>query len=52
MGEKIDQAKGKLKEKVGEATGDRDLESEGKLDQVKGKVKEAVDDVKDAVRKL
>jgi uncharacterized protein YjbJ (UPF0337 family) len=52
MGEKIDQAKGKVKEAVGGATGDKDLENEGKLDQAKGKAKEALENVKDAVRKL
>ncbi len=52
MGEKIDQAKGKVKEAVGDATGNRDLENEGKLDQAKGKAKEALENVKDAVRKL
>ena len=52
MNEHADQAKGKIKEKVGEMIGDRDLENEGKVDQAKGKVKEAVESVKDAVRKL
>ena len=35
MNEHADQAKGKIKEKVGEMIGDRDLENEGKVDQAK-----------------
>ena len=53
MGERTDDLKGRIKEGVGAATDDRDLEREGKLDRagaaVKGKVNETVDAVKDAV---
>ena len=37
----IDDAKGKIEETVGNATGDKDLEREGKVDQAAGKVKGA-----------
>lgn len=46
----VDQAKGKVKEGVGGATGDRGLEAEGKKDQVKGNLKEGWENVKDAAR--
>jgi uncharacterized protein YjbJ (UPF0337 family) len=45
-----EQAKGKIKEIAGKATGDAKLESEGKGDQVKGKVKNVVGGIKDALR--
>ena len=37
---KWDQAKGKIKETVGEVTDDRDLEAEGRADNAGGDVKE------------
>lgn len=43
-------AKGKAKDAVGRATGDKDLETEGKADQVLGHLKQAGEKVKDAVR--
>jgi uncharacterized protein YjbJ (UPF0337 family) len=48
---KLDQAKGTVKEKLGERTGDASLEAEGQADQAKGKVKDAWGDAKDAVNK-
>ncbi len=42
-----DQAKGKIEEEEGKATGDRSTEASGKLDQMKGKVEEKVGDAKD-----
>ncbi|MFN8040818.1 MAG: CsbD family protein [Acidimicrobiales bacterium] len=55
MGEKIDQAKGRIKEAAGDITGDKDLEREGKVDRGAGTIKEkageAVDKVKDALHK-
>jgi uncharacterized protein YjbJ (UPF0337 family) len=48
---KWDEAKGTVKERVGEVTDDEDLETEGKTDQVKGKGKQAVGKVKDAGKK-
>lgn len=56
MGEKADQAKGRMKEAAGDLTGDKDLEREGKADRAGGKIKEkageAVDKVKDKVNDL
>jgi uncharacterized protein YjbJ (UPF0337 family) len=46
---KVQDAKGKVKETVGSAVGNKDLESEGKLDQTNSKFKDAGEDVKDAV---
>ena len=40
--------KGKIKETVGSAVGNKDLESKGKLDQVKSEFKDAGEDLKDA----
>lgn len=40
---------GKGKEKFGAATGDEQLEAEGKGDQAKAGLKDKVEDVKDAV---
>jgi uncharacterized protein YjbJ (UPF0337 family) len=45
-----EQAKGKVKEWTGKATGDAKTESEGKADQVKGKIQNAVGGLKDAAR--
>jgi uncharacterized protein YjbJ (UPF0337 family) len=42
-----DQTKGRIKEAVGDLTGDKDMQREGKVDQGSGKVKDAVDKVKD-----
>ena len=47
MSGEADQAKGRIKEAVGDLTDDKDLKREGKIDQGAGKVKEAVDKVKD-----
>ncbi len=50
-----DQAKGRVKEALGDLTDDKDLKREGKADQAGGEVKEkvgdAVDAVKDAVKR-
>lgn len=55
---KIEQGKGTVKEKVGEWTGDADLEAEGVADQVAGKVREKtgtverkIDETVDSVKK-
>jgi uncharacterized protein YjbJ (UPF0337 family) len=45
------QAKGKIKEVAGKATGDAKLRTEGVADQVKGKVQSAVGGAKDALNK-
>jgi uncharacterized protein YjbJ (UPF0337 family) len=48
---KGEQLKGKVKEGVGQATDDRDLEAEGKADQISGNLKDAGEKVKDAFKK-
>ncbi len=48
---KAEELAGKAKEKTGEATGDRDLESEGVTDQVESNLKQAGEKVKDAFHK-
>ncbi len=59
---KFDQAKGAVKENVGRATGDRDMEDDGAADRAGGKVQEgfgeakrkvgdAIKDVGDAIRR-
>ncbi|MEA2686618.1 MAG: CsbD-like [Actinomycetota bacterium] len=50
MDDKIDVAKGHVKETVGDLTGNEELEAEGKLDQVKGKVKGFIDDIADKLK--
>ena len=47
--EKVEQAKGSVKEGVGELTGDEKLEKEGTAEKVIAKVKEVARDAKDAV---
>ncbi|HZQ58123.1 MAG TPA: CsbD family protein [Acidimicrobiales bacterium] len=44
------QAKGKVKEAAGEATGDEELRAKGRSDQAKGNLKQAGEKVKDAFR--
>lgn len=41
---------GKIKEGVGDLTGDSKLKAEGKMDQVEGKTQNAVGGAKDSVR--
>ena len=45
-----EQAKGKVKEVAGKATGDAKLETEGKADQVKGKVQSTIGGAKDKMK--
>ena len=47
--QKIDQAKGSVKENVGKLTGDKKLESEGAVEKTTAKVKDIAEDVKGAV---
>ena len=47
---KSDELKGKVKEGVGRATDDRDLEAEGHADQAKGSLKGAAEKVKDVFK--
>jgi uncharacterized protein YjbJ (UPF0337 family) len=44
------QAKGKIKEVAGKATGDSKLETEGKADQAAGKIQNSVGGLKDTVK--
>jgi len=43
-------AKGTVKEAAGRATGNRDLEAEGKVDKAAGSLKQAGEKVKDAFK--
>jgi uncharacterized protein YjbJ (UPF0337 family) len=45
-----EQAKGKIKETIGKATGDAKLQGEGRADQVAGKTQNAVGGIKDAAK--
>ena len=45
--DKLDKVKGNIKETVGNATNNDNLEQEGKKDKASGKAKEVVDNVKD-----
>jgi uncharacterized protein YjbJ (UPF0337 family) len=47
---KLNRAKGSVKEKVGEVTGDRDLEAEGSAEKLGGNVQEAFGAAKRKVR--
>ncbi|MFF0816835.1 CsbD family protein [Rhodococcus sp. NPDC003318] len=47
---KAEEVAGKAKEKVGQATGDKDTEAEGHADQSKSNLKQAGEKVKDAFK--
>ncbi|MFN2595350.1 MAG: CsbD family protein [Actinomycetota bacterium] len=47
---KTEELQGKVKEGVGQATGDEQTEAEGKWDQTKGNLKQAGEKVKDAFK--
>jgi uncharacterized protein YjbJ (UPF0337 family) len=49
---KAQDLKGKVKEKVGSATGNESLRTKGKTDQMKSSLKEAGEKVKDAGSKI
>jgi uncharacterized protein YjbJ (UPF0337 family) len=49
MANKAEQAKGHVKEAVGELTGDDKLKTEGKADRASGKLKEMAEHAKDKV---
>ena len=49
MAGKADQMKGKVKEAVGDLTGNKDLKSEGEADRRAGKAKEKVGKVEERV---
>lgn len=46
---KVEDAKGKVKEGAGDVTGNDDLKNEGKGDQASAAVKDGVEKVKDAI---
>jgi len=48
---KAEEVGGKGKERTGDATGDRDLQAEGRSDQSKANLKQAGEKVKDAFKK-
>ena len=48
----VDKAKGRAKEAVGDLTGDRDLENEGKVDRASGSFKDKVTEAADKVKGL
>lgn len=45
--DKLEQVKGNIKETIGDATNNDNLEQEGKKDKASGKAKEVIDNVKD-----
>jgi uncharacterized protein YjbJ (UPF0337 family) len=47
-----DEAEGRVKEAVGDLTGDKDLQREGKTDQLAGKAKEGIDKAADKAKDL
>lgn len=47
---KVEEVIGKVKDRVGGATGDRDLQAEGQADQSKSNLKQAGENVKDAFK--
>jgi uncharacterized protein YjbJ (UPF0337 family) len=47
---KVQEVAGKAKEKIGQATGDKETENKGKGDLVKSNLKDAGEKVKDASR--
>lgn len=44
-------AKGDVKDEVGRATGNREMQAEGKADKAAGSLKQAGENLKDAVKK-
>jgi uncharacterized protein YjbJ (UPF0337 family) len=51
LGEIIDKGKGKIKQAVGDLTGNEKLKKEGEKDELKGRVEGMVKDVKHAVKR-
>lgn len=47
---KVEEVIGKVKDRVGGATGDRDLQAEGQADQSRSNLKQAGENVKDAFK--
>ena len=51
-GHKGEEMKGRLKEAVGDVTGDKDLRREGKFDQASAATKSAIDDVAEKAKSV
>ena len=51
MGDKTDRVTGQMKEKAGQATGNRSLERKGRDEQTKGNLKASARKAKDAFKK-
>lgn len=49
MDKDMDQAKGKIKQAIGNVTGDDDLKRDGKVDEKAGKAKEGLENVKEKI---
>ena len=47
---KAEELKGQAKEKVGQVTGNEQMEAEGKVDQAKGNLKQAGEKIKDVFK--
>ena len=52
MDNNLDQAKGRVKQAVGDLTDNKDLKKQGKADESAGKVKEFLEDTKDKAEDL
>ena len=52
MDNNLDQAKGRVKQAVGDLTDNKDLKKQGKADENAGKVKEFLEDTKDKAEDL
>jgi len=48
---KMDEVKGKVKQGIGKATNNPNLQGEGVVDETKGKVKQGYGDVKDTIKR-
>lgn len=46
MDNDLDQAKGRIKQAVGDLTGNKDLKKQGKVDETAGKAKDVIEDTK------
>lgn len=50
IGNKVDEVVGKVKDRVGGATGNRELQAEGQADQSRSNLKQAGEKAKDAFK--
>lgn len=49
-GHKAEETKGKLKEAVGDVTGDKGLQREGRIDQASAAIKKTIDGAADKIK--